>query len=227
MPRHYRRAHQERTYHRLLHHDHHRHHLPGQSLRTSRHSTILKCKSWKIWNPGPGSVLIGLAWWRKWKAARLWGMWSVTTEVLLWLKGWTKSQLIQQVIVALSSTFARAFGIESRASLISLFCRQLLIHFFFTLDVYFGEKLRFFRNFSGLEPLLVVITRIFCDNNDNAAQSIRSTREWEFQLKYTSLIACPSFVAQIASSFAASLPWPKSTSPAPPIGEPAYPLLNC
>lgn len=99
----YRRVHRERTFHHRHLRDHRHHHPVVRSSRTCQLSTITKCRSWRYWNLGRGNGRIGLAWWKRSRAARRSSTSSVTTGVHPWSRGWTRSRPIQQVIVEISS----------------------------------------------------------------------------------------------------------------------------
>lgn len=118
----YRRVRRERTFrHHHLRGRRHRHPVV-RSLRIYHPSTTIKCRSWRCWSPGRGNGRTGPAWWRRLRAARSLSMSSVTIGAHPWSKGWTRSQLIQQVIVEPSSIL-----VECLRGRIFPLCRKCLI----------------------------------------------------------------------------------------------------
>jgi len=99
----YQRVRRERTFrHRHLR-DRHHHHPVERFSKIWRLSTTIKCRSWRHWNPDRENGRIGLAWWRRSRAARRSSTSSATIGVRPWSRGWTRSRPIQQVIVEPSS----------------------------------------------------------------------------------------------------------------------------
>lgn len=97
----YRRARRERTFrHRHLR-DRLHHRLAGRFSRIFLHSAKHKWRSWRHWSPGRENGRTGPAWWKRSRMANRSDTSNATIGARPWLRGWTRSRLIQQVIFEL------------------------------------------------------------------------------------------------------------------------------